>query len=91
MSAVLETLPSATDLLTRRPSGLVIAEAKVEGMYSIIITLSDGSRYRLYPVEDCWVNLIGRKIWDCVESSHDDQFSFLRIVFTSGDAVRFRI
>ena len=90
MNAVLETFPSATDLLTRRPVGLVVVEAQVEGMYSIIITLSDGSRYRLYPAEDCWVGLAGRKIRDCVESSHNDQFSFLRIIFEDC-AVRFRI
>ena len=31
MNAVLETLPSATDLLKRRPVGLVVVETQVEG------------------------------------------------------------
>ena len=90
MNAILETLPSATDLLKRRPVGLVVVETQVEGMYSTLVTLSDGSKYRLYPAEDCWMGLVGRKIRDCVESSHDDQFSFLKIIFEDC-AVRFRI
>lgn len=89
MNAVAKYL-SATELLARRPSGLVIAEAWFETIYSIIIALSDGSRYRLYPVEDCWKNLPGKRIWDCVESSRG-QFSFLRIIFTSHDDANFRI
>jgi hypothetical protein len=89
MSAAAEYL-SATDFLTRRPSGLVVAEAHIETMYSVVVALSDGSRYRLYPVEDCWKNLPGKRIWDCVESSRG-QFSFLRIIFTSHDDANFRI
>lgn len=86
--AVPPKILSAEDLLAKAAK-LTVRDMKFEGAYSAVLTMSDGEKYRLFPVDDNWVSLAGEEISEYAQF-FAGSFSFFKITFRSGKVAAFR-
>ena len=86
-----EKLPSGEELVARAVSDLDDCNVRAEGQYSVILTLKDGSKFRLLPTNDNWVRLGRERVSHFVERSNTQYTFFDMVFFPSNERASFHL